>query len=109
MNAVGDMPERALKVRDLEVAGATGPLPARLYAAGPAAERSLEARAHAETSAIVGSVASGTGTSRSTVSRATLSIVSVRTVLSTTSRVTLARPASARAGLVRPTGDTFSR
>jgi len=41
MNAVGDMPERALKVRDLEVAGATGPLPARLYAAGPAAKRDM--------------------------------------------------------------------
>lgn len=50
----------------------------------------------------------GDGTSRSTVIRDRLSIVRWRTGLSTTSRVTLASPASARAGLIRPAGWTES-
>jgi len=41
MSAVLDAVDRSLKVRDLEVGGATGPLAARLYAAGPTVKRDL--------------------------------------------------------------------
>nr|AGU10742.1 alpha/beta hydrolase fold [uncultured organism] len=41
MSAMLDVAERVLKVRDLEVGGATGPLAARLYAAGAATKRDM--------------------------------------------------------------------
>jgi acetyl esterase len=41
MSPVMDALDRTLKVRDLDVDGAAGPLPARLYAAGPAAKRDM--------------------------------------------------------------------
>ena len=41
MSAVIDALDRTLKVRDLQVDGAAGPLAARLYAAGPAAKRDM--------------------------------------------------------------------
>ena len=41
MSAVLEAVDRTLKVRELEVGGATGPLAARLYTAGPAAKRDM--------------------------------------------------------------------